>query len=387
MSLLSEKTEKAALNLLVKSLKQIEGLNSMWVSAEDAFNSRNAENLLRGIIESNGCQTLPAKGNGLRLKLRKPDMKKQLTVLSFGAGQDSTYILYKIIRDQDYRSKYAPGDFIVVMSDTGDEHRETYQHVEFIKILCSEHGIPFYFITADMGYHPNTWQTLVGQMKLNNSLMSMMFPRSCTDNLKIRPFYNFLNVHIANNHYGQDLPSSTRNKHWIKRFAADHGKIKVILGIAAGEEKRVKESKRAKKERQLDLFKKAKRKIQVWFENSIQKIYPMIDEGVDRKMAQDYIMVTPWPLPPPSNCKRCPFLTKPEILWMYRFNKADFLEWVQLEKAKINKCEGLDRNLGVKGEQLLEEILQEAIAEFGHWTNEELQEYKMSHGHCVKSKF
>jgi len=38
-----------------------------------------------------------------------------LTVLSFGAGQDSTYILYRIIRDPEYRQLVVKGHFIVVI--------------------------------------------------------------------------------------------------------------------------------------------------------------------------------------------------------------------------------------------------------------------------------
>lgn len=217
--------------------------------------------------------------------------------------------------------------------------------------------------------------------------MSLMFPRTCTDNLKIKPFYNFLNVYIGRTFYQQDLPASTRNRDWIKGFTADHGKIHVILGIAAGEEHRVSQSKRSLKQTQLDFFKRPKKKQNLWMGRCIDRVYPMIEDGIDRQKAQDYILVTPWPLPAPSNCKRCPFMTKPEILWMYRFIPDDFYEWVELEQAKINKCLGIKRNLGVKGEKLLTEILQEAIAEYGHWTNEQLNEYKMSHGHCVKSKY
>ena len=64
----------------------------------------------------------------------------KLTVLSFGAGQDSTAILYKYIYDADFRVKYAPEDFLVIMSDTGDEHASTYKHVKEIRELCKEHG-------------------------------------------------------------------------------------------------------------------------------------------------------------------------------------------------------------------------------------------------------
>lgn len=312
---------------------------------------------------------------------------KALTVLSFGAGQDSTYLLYRIILDEDFRRRFVKGHFIVVMSDTGDEHVHTYQHVNYIRNLCARKGIEFYFITSDQGYHPKTWPDLISQLKKNRSIMSIMLPRSCTDNIKIKPFYNFLNVYIARQFYGINLPNHTRNKTWIKQFGEDFGKVRVILGIAAGEEKRIKKSKKELKNLQLDLFRKRKIKRILWMEKAIEKMFPMIPEGIDRAKAQAYINNTPWNLPAPSNCKRCPFLSKQEILWLYRFYPQDWFEWVDIERAKINKCADKVRNLGVKGEKLLPEILKEAIEEFGHWTDEQLQDYKMSHGHCVKSAY
>jgi hypothetical protein len=318
-----------------------------------------------------------------------------LTVLSFGGGQDSTYILYKIIRDPEYRRKVVKGRLLVVMCDTGSEHDYTYEHVIFIKQLCIEHGIEFYFLTPDMGYHPNTWPTLEYQMAKNNSIMSMMFPRSCTDNLKIKPFYNFLNVWIARNIYDQTVdqaPAKTRNKKWIYKFHADYGKINVIIGIAAGEEKRIKKSKKEKLKTQLNFFKKPQKQKSdggKWMRVCINKYYPMVEEGTDREGAQNYILVTPWPLPFPSNCIICPYLSKQEILWLWRFHPDKFEKWVVYEYNKTMRHPPPKKgpNLGVKGEKLLREILAEAVAEFGHWTDEQLNEYKMSHGHCVKSVY
>jgi len=312
---------------------------------------------------------------------------EQLTVLSFGGGQDSTYILYKIVRDFEYRAEFVIGRLLVLMSDTGNEHHYTYEHVEFIRQLCLDNDIEFYFITPDMGFHPRTWPTLEHQMIKNNSIMSMMMPRSCTDNLKIKPFYNFLNVWIATAIYGQDIPNSTRNRNWIGKFFQDYGKINVILGIAAGEEGRVKISKKKKKAAQIDMFIKPKNTEIVWMNKCINRFYPMIIEGIDRQMAQNYINVTPWPLPPPSNCIYCPFASKQEILWMYRFTPQNYHQFVIYEINKLNRNPGVPRNLGVKGMKYLPEVLAEAIEEYGHWTNEQLQDYKMSHGHCVLSQF
>ncbi|RZK42668.1 MAG: hypothetical protein EOO90_06415 [Pedobacter sp.] len=68
MSTLSKKTEKAVLSLLAKCLKPIADLNSMRMSAEDAFDSKRAENLIRGIIESNGYQILQREGGGASIR-------------------------------------------------------------------------------------------------------------------------------------------------------------------------------------------------------------------------------------------------------------------------------------------------------------------------------
>lgn len=322
--------------------------------------------------------------------------KTQLTILSFGGGQDGTYMLYKLIRDPQYREIYFPGRLIVAMCDTGSEHKFTYEHVIFIKQLCLDYNIEFYFITSDQGYHPNTWHSLESQMQKNSSIMSMMFPRSCTDNLKIKPFYNYLNVWIARNIYGQSksqVPSSTRNKKWIYKYHADYGKINVVIGIAAGEEKRITKSKNEKLKTQLNFFEKPKKSKNdggKWMQICINKSYPMVHEGIDRQRAQDYILATPWPLPYPSNCIICPFLSKQEILWLYRFEPDVFERWVVYEYNKTLRHpppKPGKANLGVKGEKMLREILAEAIAEFGHWTDEQLTDYKMSHGHCVKSKY
>jgi hypothetical protein len=53
MSLLSENTQPEALRVLLRTLPFFGQLEKMRMSAADAFAARQAENLLRGIIESN----------------------------------------------------------------------------------------------------------------------------------------------------------------------------------------------------------------------------------------------------------------------------------------------------------------------------------------------
>jgi hypothetical protein len=67
MSLLAEKTEKNALYELAKCLRFFSSLDSLWVSAEDAYMSRNAENIIQAIIERNGYSATYCKHKGTRL--------------------------------------------------------------------------------------------------------------------------------------------------------------------------------------------------------------------------------------------------------------------------------------------------------------------------------
>lgn len=200
----------------------------------------------------------------------------------------------------------------------------------------------------------------------------MMFPRSCTDNLKIKPIYNFLDHYIGSMYYAYRSGVGPKGKKFIKQFAEDNGKIDVIIGIAADETKRVAKSSNSGP---------------VWFRNSINRVYPLIELGIGRKEIHKQLKGTEYPLPFPSNCLKCPFISKIELVWLYRFYPGVYSDWVEDEKAKVKKYEGRGKNLGVKGEKMLPEVLKEALEEYGDMTNKELTEYKMSHGHCVASSY
>lgn len=291
-----------------------------------------------------------------------------------GAGQDSTAILYLLTFDQSFYDKYVVGKLVVIMSDTGDEHPATYKHVQFLQQFCQKQGFEFYFITSNLGLHPKTWPGLVQWMKRCSGIVSRAFPKSCTVNLKIIPIYNFLELYIGKNVFGVSQSPRISRKKFIKNYCTIHGKIPVIIGIAKGEESRCSADSPMK-----------------WMKNCIQRIYPLIDIGFDRQQCQDYIQGLRLPLPPPSNCMHCPYLSEIELLWLYRNLPDEFWDWVKMEKCKVKKWEmiGLsnEKNMGVFGLKMLPEVLQGAIKKYGHLSNEELFEYKMSHGHCVMSKY
>lgn len=299
--------------------------------------------------------------------VKDPDLNYGLTMLSYGAGQDSTAILYKIIYDHAFRNIYIHGHLIVVMSDTGNEHPDTYNHVEYTKELCMKNGIDFVFITSDMGYHGNTWPDLKSRYKSNDTIGSKAYPKTCTDNLKLKPIYHYLEKYI-----GDNAGYPIGRKQAIKGYAEDHGKIQVIIGIAKGEEKRVAPDD--------GVF--------PWMRKGIKRSYPLITIGYDRKSCQDYAKSVGEPVPIPSNCMICPFLNDAELLWLYRFYPEQYEEWVELEKNKIEaNMHAGKKNFGVWGRKLLPEVLTIALAKFDNWSDERLQEYKMSHGHNLQTRY
>jgi len=104
----------------------------------------------------------------------------QLTVLSFGGGQDSSALLEMILDDPDFRAKYAPNDLLVCMSDTGDEFDATYRHVRDVQARCKAAGVEFVFITSDMGYHSESWQSLRHFYRTKGTIGSKSYPKTCT---------------------------------------------------------------------------------------------------------------------------------------------------------------------------------------------------------------
>ena len=298
--------------------------------------------------------------------------KPKLTMLSFGGGQDSTAMLYMLAHDRKFRKEYAPNDVVVVFSDTGDEHQHTYLHLMQIEAFCDKQGIEYHHLLPHMGYHTQSWQTYRGQLERNCTCGSKAGKKTCTVNLKINPIYKFMNDWIAERYgYGR-YGYPYKKHHALVCFAEDYGPFRVLIGFAAGEEGRVDDSPNPNR----------------WFNLSIEKSYPLIDLGMDRAACQARIEALGYDVPYPSNCVLCPWMSQIELLWLFRTQPDDFYYWVELEKAKLKKfAHKGEKNLGVFGKKLLPEVLAQAETTYGNMSIEELNAYKFSHGHCVKSKY
>jgi len=64
-----------------------------------------------------------------------------------------------------------------------------------------------------------------------------------------------------------------------------------------------------------------------------------------------------------------------------------FAYWARLEANKIAANQHVERNLGVCGKKLLPQVLAEAQAKYANMTYGQIDEYRMSHGHCVTSSY
>lgn len=293
-------------------------------------------------------------------------MENGLTVLSFGAGQDSMTILRKIMHDENFREKYVKGRLLVIMSDTGDEHPSTYSLVNKTMDLCSVHNIEFIFIKKEMGFHSEKCSDLRSFYKRTKTIGSKAFPKTCSDKLKIQPIYKFLEKWIEKNY---SIPAGRKKAFYD--FAEKNGKINVILGIAKGEESRASGNDSGP----------------IWMQKTINKVYPLISEKMDRSDCQSYLKMF-GPIPLPSNCMLCPYMSEVELIWLFNNHPNDFNDWVEMEQVKIqNNLHKGEKNFGVFGKLTLKQTLDKALIKYKHMTNDQINEYKMSHGHCVKSKF
>ena len=191
-------------------------------------------------------------------------------------------------------------------------------------------------------------------------------------------------------HYGVQ----NDRKKGIREFAAVYGKIRMIIGIAKGEEKRVS---------------RAEDHPARWFRESIEMSYPLVDLGMDRAACQDllhsyglYVI--------PSNCVMCPFLGEPELEYIRRFYPEQLNYWIQLEAAKLEKHRDKEnvivtdkdgevildkdgnpktanKNYGVFGVKPLPAMIDVVKAKYASWTDVDIAQYRYSHGHCVMSSY
>ena len=336
-------------------------------------------------VENKPTLTKENIANHIRV-LRENEPEPQLTMLSFGGGQDSFCILYKMIHDKAFRKRYAPNDFFVCMSDTGNEHPYTYKAVKEAQKLCDENNIHFMFLTSEMGYHSPAWLNLKMNLIKNSTILAAWGGKSCTANLKINPVDKYMYAYMCKLY---NFPATYGKKDWQYYNSTFKTKVRVIIGFAEDEEMRVINSLKYWDSGNLPK----------WKQKYVQYCFPLIEESITRQGAQDIIKKYHAYLVPPSNCMICFYQSDHEIVWLARNQPAEWSEWIAIEAAKLKKDivkHGKAQN-GVYGKITLEQKLAKAKEKrdpaylpdikIGDYTEEQLMTYKMSHGHCVKSNF
>lgn len=287
-----------------------------------------------------------------------------LTALSHGLGQDSAMLLAAALDDPAFRRRYVPGRLVVLAADTGNEHNETVRYKQEVSELCKSRGVDFIHITPDMGYHSPVWQNLHTQWKRNKTIQGRLFPKSCSVNLKIGPFYKALNDYIARE-YGYQQQVGNNRRAALYAYAQDYGPVQVMIGFSRGEERRVKPAPAG------------------FMQKTVERIYPLIDLGLDRQGCHEGIRALGHTLPMPSNCQHCPFHRPADLVRLFREDEASFEQWADFEHVKLTaeKWQHTRNHTVFGNDKTLWENLADGLREYGHLSREELTALRMTRGH------
>jgi hypothetical protein len=160
----------------------------------------------------------------------------ELCIQSHGIGQESA-ALHEMWRDTEFRKQYGGKTIIAVSADTGDEKPETTRYsIYVLEPRLQTLRIPYRFIATTDGYHTGAWANggLINQFRTNQTFGAVAFQPSCSHSLKISVIYNWLERYVEMR-YGY----AAGQKRGLKEFARAHGKIRMIIGFAKGEESRI----------------------------------------------------------------------------------------------------------------------------------------------------
>lgn len=256
----------------------------------------------------------------------------KLRLLSFGAGQESTCLLYKYVYDADYRRQFPAERFVVACADTGAEHPETYEHIEYVKGFCAKHSIEFYHVTADMGYHTGDWAGgLWGVFEAKSVVNSVAFPyASCTLSLKITPLYKWFDDFVAREFGYPKVKSKEPLKDFVREFQE---KIVVDIGFGKGEEGRAGLVISLQQAFEFAACKQINEPI--WMQETITKQFPLIMMGFDRSACQEYIRSVGHTVCAPSACVPCHWKSDADVRWTQLRYPAQFERWVAAEQRKL----------------------------------------------------
>lgn len=120
--------------------------------------------------------------------------------------------------------------------------------------------------------------------------------------------------------------------------------------------------------------------------------YPLQEIGATRQDCQRIIKHLGHPVPFPSSCKFCMFMTRRELyrMWLKDRDAYDRLkthEAIKMSRFEKQQAKAGKPNHGVFRSGTLEENLEKEKAEFGHLSIKELDEITLKEGHKVCSSW
>lgn len=230
-----------------------------------------------------------------------------ITILSYGAGTNSTAILVGLIE----RGETVDA---ITFSDTGGEKPETYEHLRIVNDWCVAHGFPS--ITTLRGSQPSQIRrgSLEAECLELGAMPSKVYGYStCSQKWKVNPADKY-------------------DKGLALALGIPLSEITRLIGFDADEPERM--------ERAL--------KFSAGNTNRKQR-FPLIEWGWGRDECVAAIKRSGLPQPGKSACWFCPSSRKSEVLWLAKTHPDLFARAVAMEQRALNDEGQSPKPTNVKG--------------------------------------
>lgn len=237
-------------------------------------------------------------------------LKRQITVVSYGGGVDSTAVLvgmYKRGERPDY----------ILFADVGNERPETYHFVfGILQPWLAEIGFPQVTVVKKVvqKFTNEPYTTLAGNCVSNSTLPSLaMGGKGCSQKWKAEPLDAFVNA----------LPE-------VQEAIARGEKIARIIGYDAGP----KDARRGQYETK---------------DENMEWVFPLRQWGWDRERCKREILAAGLPVPMKSACWFCPGNKPSEIKWLMENHPELAAGIVEIERRAAVVQAVHPKAKGVKG--------------------------------------
>ena len=223
------------------------------------------------------------------MTLRQPKELKEITVLSLGAGVQSTTILLRSLKQE---SGFPHLD-AAIFADTGYEPKSVYEHLARLQTVCEESGLPLYVVKRESPWAE--WKNQIPVYCAGTGRSVSMTGRQCTKDYKIQPIRAKVRELLG-----------TEPAKWVPRgYVANQ-----VIGISADEAHRMRVPP------------------EFW----LRHVYPLVDLGLTRQDCLDWLAAN-WPYRVSrSSCWCCSFRGSAEWADLKTVDREDWRRAVEFDK-------------------------------------------------------